>query len=54
MPYNEAKYANYCADELQMEFYLQMMRDVDEERGLHLQRLWGSKPVYDVMVSNII
>ena len=31
--YDEAKYTNYPADD----------EDVDEERGLHLQRLWGLK-----------
>jgi hypothetical protein len=51
--YDEAKYANYPSDELQMEFYLRMMRALTR-RGDCIFKVFGrSKPMIAGMVSII-
>ena len=49
--YDEAKYANYPADELQMEFYLRMMRTLTKKEDCIFNVFGGSKPVFVAMVS---
>ena len=50
--YDEAKYANYPADELRMEFYLRMMRTPTTKRRFRIFNVFGgSKPVFTAMVS---
>ena len=49
--YDEAKYANYPADELRMEFYLRMMRTLTKRGDCIFNVFGGSKPVFAAMVS---
>ena len=49
--YDEAKYANYPADELRMEFYLRMMRTLTRRGDCIFNVFGGCKPVYAAMVS---
>ena len=51
--YNEAKYANYTADELRMEFHLRIMRALTRRGSFIFNVFGGSKPIYVGMVSNI-
>ena len=49
--YDEAKYANYPADELRMDFYLRMMRTLTRRGDCIFNVFGGSKPIYAAMVS---
>ena len=49
--YYEAKYANYPADELRMDFYLRMMRTLTRRGDCIFNVFGGSKPIYAAMVS---
>jgi len=49
--YDEAKYANYPADELRMDFYLRMMRTLTKRGDSIFNVFGGSKPMYAAMVS---
>lgn len=42
--YDEAKYANYSAHKLRMDFCLENGEDSNEERGLHFQHLRAPNP----------
>jgi hypothetical protein len=44
--YNEEKYANYPSDELWMEFYLRMIRNLMRRGDCIFNIFGGSKPVY--------
>ena len=50
--YDEAKYTNYTADELRMEFYLRIMRALTRRGDSIFNVFGGSKPIYAGMVSN--
>ena len=50
--YDEAKYANYTADELRMEFYVRIMRVLTRRGDSIFNVFGGSKPIYAGMVSN--
>jgi hypothetical protein len=52
--YDEAKYANYPADELRMEFYMRMLRTLTRRGDCIFNVFGGSKPLYAAMVSYIL
>ena len=52
--YDEAKYANYPADELRMDFYLRMMRTLTRRGDCIFNVFGGSKSIYAAMVNDII
>ena len=49
--YDEAKYANYPADELRMDFYLRMMRTLTRRGDTIFNVFGGTKPIYAALVS---
>lgn len=49
--YDEAKYANYPADELRMDFYLRLMRMLTKRGDSIFNVFGGSKPMYAALVS---
>lgn len=50
--YDEAKYANYPADELRMEFYVQIMRALTRRKDSIFNIFGGTKPIFADMVSS--
>ena len=49
--YDEAKCANYLANELRMEIYLRMMKTLTKRRDYIFNVFGGSRPVFAAMVS---
>lgn len=51
--YDEAKYANYPADELRMEFYLRIMRTLTRRGDSIFNIFGGTKPIYAALVGGM-